>query len=446
MAAPPIGFRPPLALPLQEEDGLPPELEMELVVFCKTISQLAVRTLFPLATFFMVTWVLPIAFHAVVLPAAAVGLAFLSAFFFQPENFYCPVAIKPRERLLAPLPEPGPLLQALPPPAPPPPDAPRGILNGGNNCWLITALQLIASDRGIRRWVTNPLPPLPEPDLMVAMIHRSLQQFFEAYDLAVQQNLPVIGNPIVVRQALGLQNPAVGGYHQADPHEGINGILNEIPQEEKIRINVRHHYSIAGLPPIADHPNGITEVEEDSGSLELAIQGAQPNLQEMIQLHCNEVIRPGDDPGVEFKGVDGIVHRYRHTLIERQFLQAPPTLRITLKRFGFQRPPKSWLSKIPYVLNLFPRLGGYILKNDSSVQIPLDLDVKQADGAMQRYRLKSFNCHVGATPHSGHYTAYSRRDEKWFLQNDAFVAPADQNEVERVLASGQPYMVWYEKI
>jgi hypothetical protein len=434
---------------------LDPKPTSDWAILAKTVAQLAMRIIFPLATVVMFASVLPITFSAILLPVAAIGSSFLSAFFFQPDTFYPLPASRPSESLLRDIPRP---LNPHPPPAlvaTLAPNAPRGIGNASNNCWLNSDLQLLNSDPFIHEWIRNPLPQPPanlspvasEDYKKFAITHLAFQNFFKAYDDAsVRDRAVTPGSSQTLRMAIHRQRSwAISNsqHRQEDAHEGVSAILDYLPDTQRIRCEVRTHRNTAGLPAIQGHPDGIVSNEELPWCLQLPITGAAPQMQEMIRAYCDE--RVTDPINTELESVDGNNRRYPITRIERTFLEAPPTLRLQIKRFNWQKPPNIRLTRIPHLDYLFPQLQGRTVKNNIAIQIPLQLPLTLADGTVQNYRLKSFNCHMGETPNSGHYTAYSRVGEQWYFENDSFVQPVELPALQKALASGEPYMVSYER-
>lgn len=125
------------------------------------IAQIAVRILFIATSILTAAATFPIHWHAVGLPIVAVSSAFLAAFFFH--------KITPVFSIFSsstPLIQPPNLMQPLPA------DAPRGIVNGGNNCALNALAHFVNSDPLISRWFQT---PLSEMDL------NTFEQFLAPY-------------------------------------------------------------------------------------------------------------------------------------------------------------------------------------------------------------------------------------------------------------------------
>jgi ubiquitin C-terminal hydrolase len=397
-----------------------PSVEKEARDIVRTIGEIAARIIFSLGLMFFAAVFVPTPLQPIALTIAALGGPFLSGFFFLQEKFFFTHVLEPSV-------VPSRLDET----------APRGIVNHGNNCWLNADLQLFESDPFIRLWLRE-----AEAEERVVC---AFQKFFAAYDDAVKTNRAVtMASSQRLRREIGRENLLIHTpenpqfNRQEDAHEGIQFFLNRLPDHQKIHFENRLHYRTDGLPPIEGHPDGIRIRGERSWGVELAIQGDAPDLRRMIEAHCNEAIE--NEPGVELRGIDGAVRRYPCHRIERRIVQEPPMLRITLKRFSYERGPETWMSRF---FSAPP--PGCIVKRDASIAIPLQMPLPLANGESPLYRLKAFVCHSGETPNSGHYTAYCRRGEQWYWANDTLIVPVDRQRVETALASPEPYMVWYEK-
>lgn len=473
----PVGQRPPVVLdpPFipEEEEELEPLFSEEQVMTMQTIAQLAIRILFPIGVTFMVaTLGMPLAFQAVVLTVTAIGTSFLAAFFFNPDNFYVapPSPKNPVQQNIA--------VGAVAAPGvqPPPLDplVPRGIRNQtGLDCWLNSGLQLMNTDPGIREWIRNPLPPFvapaPKPgqdpaahQRFVEMkreeyrqfgaIHQAFRQFVHNHDAAVAQGAPVSrASSRALRHAIRQGNPLIGARGQEDADEGLTNVLEMLPREQKIQL--RQTFHLDGYPDVSMD-------EDPDWRIPLAITGLQPNIPEMLRAHLDETIfdHAPNDQGVPNNSIErivaGEVRRFKVMRKRWELIEAPPALRLQIKRFEFRKKPPTLLSKIPILNFLFNGEEEYeSVKNEAAVSIPLQIQAPIGpigNGQVQQnYELTSFNCHLGGSLKSGHYIAYVRRtinnENKWFCCNDASVTEVGLEEVTRVLGTGSPYLVWYSR-
>ena len=68
---------------------------------------------------------------------------------------------------------------------------------------------------------------------------------------------------------------------------------------------------------------------------------------------------------------------------------------------------------------------------------------KKRKNSGKGYHLSSIICHKGSSCTSGHYIAYVRRGNRWFLCNDSLVREVDE---AKVLMQKEAYMLFYERV
>jgi len=111
---------------------------------------------------------------------------------------------------------------------------------------------------------------------------------------------------------------------------------------------------------------------------------------------------------------------------------SPSVLCLHLKRFDYDRYGRlrrlSKKVKFEEHLDLAP----YMSKRRSK---------SVSGGGTLDYTLHAILCHKGSTCTSGHYIAYVRRSNKWWLANDSVVRPVD----EKTVLSQNPYMLFYQR-
>jgi ubiquitin C-terminal hydrolase len=93
-----------------------------------------------------------------------------------------------------------------------------------------------------------------------------------------------------------------------------------------------------------------------------------------------------------------------------------------------------------------------IHKDSRQVSFPLELDASEIldigkekspddDFESAHYNLTSIVSHSGSTPFVGHYIAYARNEEKWFLFNDSSVTSVRESEV----LEAEAFILLYER-
>lgn len=447
------------------------EKKMELLTpkqkeIAKAIGQLAVRILWVFSVVWMAGAVLPLAFHAVLIPAMAAGAACLAAFLFQYDGsaFKQPiVSLPPMLRQLIEKP-----IQFQAPAAPPlAPAAPRGLFRQGQNCSINSIVQFIESCPRLAQWFRIPPPqdlepfihyigqyeprpevilafraflpamaqPLPIPQAFaqfldgyapaadyrnefvdfrntyadLLLLQPYFSQFLAAYDEARANNRPVVNANsqnirILLSRISALIDPSSGV--QLDAAEVLALIMGALPKGERIRIQKSTHYNIHGQPPIADHPEGITRKEEYLAVLPLEIDSNQPrpDLLNLVNHFCDEDLHiPNQNDWITQRDVFNQDRKYQPVHRHFEFVEPPPFLMIQLKRFKEVPPPKSWLTRV--LPAWWPGMQWRYQKISNPIRVPDRFTLGTQNGA-QIYRLASVDVHVGGSPNSGHYITY----------------------------------------
>lgn len=456
------------------------------MTLAEIVVQTAVRILFIVASILMAASMLPLKFHAAIIPVVAVGTTTLAAFFF-PKPVYLG---RPHFASLEPLVRP--IIVAPPPLAA---EAPRPLYNAAHNCAFNSLVHFLESDPTIAQWLRHPLdanidmaafenflagyqPPaqvierfrdyvnevpnpqpsiptmfktfidqhVPEPAYDQAFrafkinyndlisIHEPLSRFFAEYDAAVQNNGVVRGSQnlrLTISRVSAIPNSQ---YVQIDAAEAMNAILGTLPNAQKTFIRETTRYNTNGLPAILGNPQAFIQQDERHGSIALSIpkNDQTPTLEKLIQNHCN------DSEPFKRKGIDG-KDRFYPATIERQFLEAPSVLRFHIKRFLNEPPPDSWLTRLK--LKFWPKLPWNMVKKENPITAPEQLTITLANAEQRQYRLTSFIVHHGSSVESGHYTSARILNGQKYLMSDQQVTLADQPTWEQQLQ--QAYLLCY---
>tara|TARA_R100001163_G_scaffold65830_1_gene65391 strand:- start:1882 stop:3042 length:1161 start_codon:yes stop_codon:yes gene_type:complete len=120
-----------------------------------------------------------------------------------------------------------------------------------------------------------------------------------------------------------------------------------------------------------------------------------------------------------------------------------------LKKTNFFRLPDSLIVVLGrFKASYNARLGMmHYSKNEKMIDYPvLNLDLtdycKYPDSPKQLYDLYAVTCHIGSTPHGGHYYTIAKAENKWILFNDEkleYVSNLDQ------LVTNKAYILYYKK-
>lgn len=299
---------------------------------------------------------------------------------------------------------------------------PFGLANLGNTCFMNSAIQALASlDR-----LTNVLLNLPADYYKPNSISAN---YIQLLNMMQTQKTAVI-NPLPFCLLIWEEFFPGEAKRQQDASEFIIKLLNRLAEGEdfnpainKDRINndVISLLQIKSRRRVIDENGTVTKDTKD-----------KPN----IDLMLNAVIMP----------------ETRTTLLD--------CLR---SLFTIESPEGSsshTFSKIMEVSNYFlVRLGRETkarTKNRAPISFPLDnLNISiLADRGIKLpfYRCKAFIVHIGAEITGGHYVAYVRMGNDWYLCNDTEVEPNKANVVKEFAengltdsAPGTPVMFFYEQ-
>lgn len=449
-----------------------------------TIVQIAVRVFFVFAVVIMTAALLPLAFHAIVVPVIGISAAILSAFFFQLDVSAYAQPIEPFAPLLQPIAD-IPLKFIAPLPAAYPQELPiRGLIRQGMNCCVNASSQCHEGDPGVAQWVRTPLPAglepflhylaqydlrpewiqgfrnyyatlAPAPDVLLAFDHYFSQmvyppevhdqyvkfrdifkgllriqpyfsQFFAAHDHVIQNNL-ALGHEN--SQNLRIVLSALSGGIDPNPNVQLDAtevsycLLNHLPNSLKTHIRETTRRS----------DGTATEREEYTPIVSLALPkgNSKPSMVDLVNDYTREETIQPENQGLIRRSV--------------QFVEHPPVLRCHIKRFESVSPPKSWLTKL--LPDWWPGMQWRAKKLHTPVAFdPISLRI--ADGTARDYTCNTFLVHLGDSATSGHYIAYRKvmihGQPAYFQIDDHLVTQIDQQAWER--ASQEAYMVYYFQI
>lgn len=114
---------------------------------------------------------------------------------------------------------------------------------------------------------------------------------------------------------------------------------------------------------------------------------------------------------------------------------------IQLTKF-FAKPPEGFLVQAK---RFWRDEDGTQSKLEKEVDFPMHFTLSESQclGDAPSYAPDSFIVHHGSSAQMGHYTAYIRKDGKWWHANDSVVTPASDAEVEEALKTA--YIVHYQQ-
>lgn len=279
--------------------------------------------------------------------------------------------------------------------------APRGLQNAACDCALNSVFHFLESD--------------PNAAAHLRKDQGEYGKFLQSYDAAIRDNLAVAVGPSSLREIFHRLFPRVihsSSYVQMDAEEVMTQILDPFPNPLKMHIQITRYLDESRLPPVSLHENPSSS-EERVGHLSLPMNGT--TLEDLLYNFMDS----SPDVNIVREGANFSPYSYPVVRETVQFLEAPPALRLQLKRFYSD---------------------GGLLKNGTPIQIPPTLELPLASKKTKTYRLVSFVRHGGSLQ-SGHYIAGQIMNGRAYLMNDEKVTLASQQAWENHLQ--QAYLLCY---
>lgn len=379
----PVTIPLPVSFPLT---SFPPVKETDWRLIAKTITELFLQVITPLALVLLLSLLAPSSMSAIVLPSVALCAVALGPFIFM-------------ERPEPPL----------------PPGAPRGIERAGNNCWVNTMFQMLSADEQIMQWIRSDECP------------RRLQSFKEfaaAYDGAMQEGRSIVNaDSQMLRVCLAnFSGIDPSSDIQEDMTEGLISIFGCLPARFFVQMQEKRRYGssddgVAILPVEAEREQTI----DNCGHLSFALVGNAPSLNDLWEYH----FRPPMGHSRAFlslPGVDGRRHNYQMLEEERRYNSAPLSLWIDFKRF----------------------------QGDEKICTPVDIpdmyEVRSCLQAPVQYRLDAIAVHEGGKKNGGHYISLrlNKEDGNWYKIDDHKVRAVEYEEMREYLK--QSYQIHFSRV
>lgn len=314
------------------------------------------------------------------------------------------------------------------------PSAPSAIMPGfsngsGSDCWLNSILQMMFSDSEIVGWIENDSMIENLVDQTQKEKYKTLKDLYLQWKSQIGQPRSAISGSKELRKFL----PSNLWNGQKDAGEGLLALFDQLPASLRIQTQRSQHYDIQEKRPILDAKNGsiASSPEEAIGIVPLNISSDAPSGIALDVLCKDNFDQASSCEDKIWKICDrGWKIEYQVLRETIEILQAPSMLRFCLNRFNTRN----------------SRTRGIVgVKNSLPVSVPLDMKLPLSDGTEAKYRLKSFNVHFGSLS-GGHYVAYVRRGEQWYLANDSAVSSVTAAELDEMRNSGGPYLIFYEKV
>lgn len=381
----------------------------------------------------------------------------------------------------------------------------KPLANNSNNCWVNSLIQVIfhspllfESLTSSEKWqaLNSELKQLQENYVKLQNDSKKKLQKEEAEEKKAAIDKAKIDIDLVVskKRVLAAFNLFAKRYKDWIPGELINPLDTQLIRcalqglEPRIELNsqedplealslLRTHRLLDSIEMQIEEKsiNIDTQVEkiEKKNTEEFAINLSmqeKKTLKELLETFCNEEIP-------ENEGFFGDSNEFKLTKQIRRFIQWPQELFLTLKRFKFIPPieaketVQTKQDKQEHLKTESDQLidqkvqehvkaensnpqRGKVKKITDEIHVPLAMDLEDSlffhdNDDTIRYHLSSFIRHIGGenSTNSGHYVAYIRKGEKWFLCNDSAIEEVDNKENPNAIthAAGIGYGFQYVK-
>ncbi|MEI8366013.1 MAG: ubiquitin carboxyl-terminal hydrolase family protein [Parachlamydiaceae bacterium] len=316
--------------------------------------------------------------------------------------------------------------------------SPRGIPNIGNACYRNASNQALFAFPSIIRKLFH-----PETSALPVPISEKYQQTCHALQQLFLSLFPSCNNfedvdPPDVSERLWLETLV------------RTGVCSDINLRTKMRQHDAAGYSEAVLSEVLDETFILSRKltakndgkksesvckELGHGMLHLPLKKNLTSLQELINDYFSVNLIEDEQNPWRPEGADGeslFLTKYQESF--RVLGKPKDMLPIQIGRFGYGEDS-----------------GAY--RDATALEIPENniVDFSKAYGRKPgrlMYRLKSFVCHHGSTPHSGHYTAYVQRGGIWYHCNDECITPLIGKKKASIVndAKKTAYLLYFERM
>ncbi|UHA73454.1 hypothetical protein [Paenibacillus sp. 481] len=299
---------------------------------------------------------------------------------------------------------------------------PQGLLNVGNSCYIGSIMQMMASNSTFTNLfmespsvsstsvAANTSSDVIPPSVVMSAAVRELQLSGRAIMQKLLTNGLVLEAEILAFRKALLRNGWINGNvsriaSQQDAAELLLFLTDKLNFNDQVK--VRTTYALN---------DGEEQVDSKEAALVLNQIEEGMDLNQLVELNTSSMIeRFRDESNVQSN---------------RKFTSLPNVLTIQLARFTYSRELQR------------------VVKIDTTVPVPdRELTINPAcieNGTEAvKYELNSFILHLGASPDSGHYVGYFRKNNQWYGFNDSLMRVVSPAEVD--IVSRHAYLLSFTK-
>jgi hypothetical protein len=258
---------------------------------------------------------------------------------------------------------------------------------------------------------------------------------------------------------INLVDGQIQPHSQQDASETFNFFGLLLPENFNPQMELRKRYELprnvvtGQLQPLFDPANDARQIDDRTIAkeeppplvLQCSISGSYPNRRDLLNRSFKHTNHDLDNRIT--RELDGVTYCFRLAEEENQYLKAPDSIWVGLKRFVRNTPQWEGLHRV--LPKWFDAAPPHLIKLEDPVECQETVEIEPTNGPTARYKLDGFICHQGKTPQSGHYISYKLGldDEDkpaWFQMNDSRVTRVSDAKMRSELEKA--YMIHYSKI
>jgi ubiquitin C-terminal hydrolase len=310
-----------------------------------------------------------------------------------------------------------------------------GLNNKGCNCFMNAFMQMAMRVKNLRNYLVSDDNKLKDFKDFILQYEKDLKDKKELSKADSQK----------LREAIHSIHPEISKNvsTQEDAYE-IFTIIKNLMDENKTAFFTNMKSTSYYRKDNMDIP--LDEINEiNCGQIELPIE-SKKSFQESFDNFFNEKVDGATYMVIE----DQVDYRYKsnHSLWDSlTFRTSEPFIKKVEKHYPMIKTTREY-EKAPddMFVNLkrfsFDKKKNRAIKNNDVYEVDENIFLKHKNN--QKYELDAFVRHLGRTPGSGHYVAYVKIDNKWYVFNDERVSLVSDDELKE--AKSHAYFYHFAKV